>query len=138
MISLEDLHGISIVIFLNIHSSYLNDIPRYPKISFHFHLPCPADLPQLLGWVLLCAPVETTLLAAGLPMFDLMGALSVAPRGCRIIAVRPACHSCWEAAMGPRLGSPQHDPYDGLDAESRIRKTSKNQFEVGKRLHVIA
>ena len=50
----------------------------------------------------------------------------------------PACHICWEAAMGPRLGSPLHDPYDVLDAESRPpetvfggaapRKTGKNQF----------
>ena len=30
----------------------------------------------------------------------------------------PTCHGCWEAVMGPRLGSPLHDPYDGLDAES--------------------
>ena len=96
MISLEDLLGISIVIFLNIHSSYLNDIQRYPKISFHFHLPCPADLPQLIGWVLLCAPVQTTLLAAGLPMFDLMGALSVAP----LRQVRLQDYRCPAALLG--------------------------------------
>ena len=39
--------------------------------------------------------------------------------GCSIIAVRPTCHSSWDAAMGQRLGSPLHDPYGGQDAESR-------------------
>jgi hypothetical protein len=69
--------------------------------------------------------------------------------GCRIIAVRPTCHGCWEAAMGPRLGSPLHDPYDGLDAESRppgtvfggaapLTKPVKIKLQSGERFHVIA
>ena len=52
-------------------------------------------------------------------LWDRFRSLRSARCGCRIIAVRPTCHGCWEAAMGPRLGSPLHDPYDGLDAESR-------------------
>ena len=127
MISQSDILVISQDIFFNIQTSYLNDIHRYPKISFHFHLrlPCPADLPQLLGLVRLCAPVQATLLAAGLPMFDLMGALSVVHgpcsdrSGCSIITALQASSSRWDAVMGPRLGSPLHDPYVGLDAESR-------------------
>ena len=79
MISQSDILEISQDIFFNIQTSYLMDILRYPKMSFHFHLPCPAALPKLLGWVRLCAPVQTTLLAAGLSMFVLMGSLSVAP-----------------------------------------------------------
>ena len=38
--------------------------------------------------------------------------------GCSIIAVRPVGRSRWDAAMGPRLGDPLHDPFGGLDAES--------------------
>ena len=78
MIPQSDILAMSQDIFFNIQTSYLKDIHRYPKIYFHLHLPCPAALPKLLGWVLLCVPVQTRLLAAGLPMFDLMEPLSVA------------------------------------------------------------
>ena len=51
--------------------------------------------------------------------------------------------------MDPRLGSPLHDPYDGLDAESRppgtvfggaapLTKPVKIKLQNGERLHVIA
>ena len=100
MISQSDILVISQDIFFNIQTSYLKDILRYPKISFHFHLPCPAALPKLLGWVRLCAPVQTTLLAAGLPMFDLMGPLSVAP----LRQVRLQDHRC-PAGLPQLLGS---------------------------------
>ena len=51
--------------------------------------------------------------------------------------------------MGPRLGSPLHDPYDGLDAESRppgtvfggaapLTKPVKIKLQSGERFHVIA
>ena len=79
MISQLDILVISQDIFSNIQTSYLKDILRYPKISFQFYLPGPAALPKLLGLFRLCAPVQPTLLAAGLPMFVLMGPLSVAP-----------------------------------------------------------
>ena len=63
--------------------------------------------------------------------------------------MRPTCHGCWEAAMGPRLGSPLHDPYDGLDAEYRppgtvfggaapLTKPVKIKLQSGERFHVIA
>ena len=37
--------------------------------------------------------------------------------------VGPTCRSRWDAAMGPSFGGPLHDPYGGLDAESRPQGT---------------
>ena len=57
------------------------------------------------------------------------GALSAVPGPrsdrccCSAIAVWPTCRSRWDAAMGPSLGGPLHDPYGGLDAESRPQGT---------------
>ena len=48
---------------------------------------------------------------------------------CSIIAVLPACRSRWDAAMGLRLGSPLHDPYGGLDAESRSQGAASGGVE---------
>ena len=48
---------------------------------------------------------------------------------CSMIVVRPSRadlpqrRSRWDAAMGPSLGGPLHDPYGGLDAESRPQGT---------------
>ncbi len=60
-----------------------------------------------------------TFLAAGLLFFGLTGPLSsVHVAVLSTLAVRPACQSRWDAAMGPMLGDPLYDPYGGLDAES--------------------
>ena len=68
-------------------------------------------------------------MAAGMPALGLRGALSAVPgprsdRCCCIaIAVWPTCRSRWDAAMGPSLGGPLHDPYGGQDAESQSQGT---------------
>jgi len=43
--------------------------------------------------------------------------------GCCIVTARPACSSCWDAAMGPRLCDPLHDPRGGLHADYQPRGT---------------
>ncbi len=49
MIFLENLPLISEGLFSKLQPSYLIDTPRYHKIFYHFHLPCPVDLPQQLA-----------------------------------------------------------------------------------------